>query len=98
MTPQGFPSLQLGFAGGTPCPDQFSSKATLICGGARKLRIQSSLAAIVVQFGYGWGSPVFGPEETFYPTVGSIARTFDAVRVRNFIAGQAAQVILTPTL
>jgi hypothetical protein len=93
----GYPSLELGLPGKQACPDNYTGASTLICGGATKLRIQTSLAAVYLQFGTGIGAPVWGPEEPFYPTVGSIARSFDAIRVRNLTAGEAAQVLLTPT-
>lgn len=92
----GFPSLELGLPGKTACPDNYSNASTLYCGGASKLRVQTSLAGVYIQFGEGIGSPVWGTEEPFYPTIGSIVRNFDAVRVRNLVAGNAAQVLLTP--
>lgn len=95
--PEGYPSLELGFPSGPACPDSFTTTSTLICGGARKLRVQTSIAAVYLQFGQGIAAPVWGQEEAFYPSIGSLVRLFDAVRVRNFIAGQAAQVILTPS-
>jgi hypothetical protein len=93
----GFPSLELGTPGKPACPDQYTNASTLICGGATKLRIQTSLAAVYISFGIGIGGIVFGPDEPFYPTVGSIVRSFDGVRVRNLTPGQAAQVLLTPS-
>jgi hypothetical protein len=66
------------------------------CPGARKLRVQVSEATVVIQFAIGVASPVWEDEQPLYPTVGSITRRFDAVRVRNFTTGVAAQVILTP--
>lgn len=92
----GFPSLELGLPGRAACPDNYSPASTLYCGGAGKLRIQTSLAAIYLSFGEGIGGPLWGPDEPFYPIVGSIVRPFDAVRVRNLTPGQAAQVLLTP--
>ncbi len=89
-------SLELGLPGGPACPDQYTTSSTLICGGAHKLRIQTSLAAVYISFGVGVGGVQWGPDEPFYPTVGSVLRSFDAVRVRNLTAGQAAQVLLTP--
>lgn len=91
----GFLELRLGFTGTPACPDEYSRAATLECAGAGRLRIQSSLNAVQLQFGSGVGGIQWGNDETFYPVVGSIPRAFDAVRVKNLTAGKAAQVILT---
>ncbi|HMD60231.1 MAG TPA: hypothetical protein VKG78_02305 [Opitutaceae bacterium] len=91
-----YPSLELGLPGRAACPDAFSSASTLLCPGAGKLRVQTSLAAVKLQFGSGIGGIEWEPEQPFYPTVGSVIRSFDAVRVRNLVAGQVAQVLLTP--
>jgi hypothetical protein len=91
----GFPSIELGLPGKPACPDEYTGQSTLFCGGAGKLRVQTSLAYVMLQFGDGIAAPVWGPEEPFSPIVGSITRGFDAVRVRNLVAGKAAQVILT---
>jgi hypothetical protein len=90
-----YASLELGIPGKPACPDAYSAASTLICGGAHKLRIQTSLAAIYLSFGVGIGGVEWEAEAPFYPTVGSIARAFDAVRVRNLTPGEAAQVLLT---
>jgi hypothetical protein len=58
--------------------------------------VQISTAAVYIQFGTGIGGVQWGVEEPYLPLVGGIAREFDAVRVRNFAAGVAAQVLLTP--
>ncbi len=94
---EGYPSLELGLPGKPACPDNFTTEGTLICGGAKRLRIQTSLAGVYIQFGTGIAAPIWGPEEPFYPTIGSIARGFDAIRVRNLTAGEPAQVLLTPS-
>lgn len=93
----GFPSIELGQPGKPACPDGYTSASELSCGGARALRVQTSLAAVIIQFGAGIGGIEWGPEEPLMPSVGSIPRQFDAIRVRNYIPGQAAQVLLTPT-
>lgn len=92
----GYASIELGQPNRAACPDAFTGGSTLQCGGARSLRVQTSLAYVVLQFGTGIGAPLWGPEEPLAPSVGTIRRPFDAVRVRNYVAGQAAQVILTP--
>jgi hypothetical protein len=91
----GYPSLELGIPGKPECPNEYTSASTLFCGGASRLRIQTSVAAIYLSFGEGIAAPLFGPDQPFYPTVGSIIRSFDAVRVKNLTAGEAAQVLLT---
>lgn len=90
-----FQSLELGIPGRPACPDSYTETSTLICGGARKLRVQTSVAAVYISFGVGLGSPVWEAEAPLLPTIGSIPRRFDAVRVRNLTAGEAAQVLLT---
>lgn len=94
----GYQSLELGIPGKPACPDAFTRASTLECPGARSLRIQTSIAAVYLQFGQGIAGTEWGPEEPFLPTQGSVVRTFDAVRVRNLTAGVAAQVLLTPVV
>ena len=94
--PLGYGSIELGQPGRKACPDAFQSYSELRCGGARSLRVQISVAAVYVQFGVGLGGVNWGPEEPLMPSVGSLVRRFDAVRVRNYTAGQAAQVLATP--
>jgi hypothetical protein len=91
-----YPPLQLGTPGAPACPDQFSSASTTSCAGCTRLLVQISNAAVYIQFGTGIGGIQWGVEEPYLPLVGGITRSFDAVRVRNFAAGVAAQVLLTP--
>lgn len=91
-----FSSLELGQPGKPACPDSYTRESTLECPGARKLTIQTALAGVMLNFGEGVGGIAWGAEEPFLPVTGTIVRTFDAVRVRNLIAGKAAQVLLTP--
>lgn len=91
-----YPPLQLGTPGAQACPDQFTGASTKACPGCGRLVIQISAAAVYIQFGTGIGGVLWGVEEPYLPLVGSLTRTFDAVRVRNFAAGVAAQVMLTP--
>lgn len=95
--PYGYPSIELGQPGKPACPDNYTATSEVHCGGARKLRVQTGLAYVYLQFGIGLGGITWGPEEALAPTTGTIVRTFDAVRVRNYIAGKPAQVILTPS-
>jgi hypothetical protein len=91
----GYPTLELGFPGTEPCPDVYTKGSTLFCGGATRLRIQTALATVVLQFGEGFAGIVWSEEEPVTPVTGTIPRNFDAVRVRNMTAGQKAQVLLT---
>lgn len=88
--------LELGTPGKAACPDQYSQLSTLYCPSAVKLTIQTSLAGVYLTFGTGIGGVQWGVEEPYMPVTGSITRSFDAVRVRNLVAGQAAQVLLIP--
>lgn len=98
----GYPSIELGFPEtsarpATPvCPDNYSAQSSIECAGAHKLRVQVSAAGVVIQYGHGVGAQVWEPEQSLYPSIGTLVKAFDAVRVRNLIPGQAAQVILTP--
>lgn len=90
--------LLLGYTGTSACPDRFSSESTLECPGTSSVTVQVSQAAVWVQFGRGAspGSIAWQPEEPLLPVVGNLARSCDWVRVRNFTAGQHAQVVITP--
>lgn len=88
-------SLELGLPGKPACPNNYTSASELQAGGSTRLRIQSSAAGIYLSFGEGIGGIIWGPDEFFYPTIGTLYRTFDAVKVRNAIAGELAQVVLT---
>lgn len=94
--PFGFPSIELGQPGKPPCPDNYTPASEVRCGGARKLRVQTSEAYVYLQLGVGLGGVTWGPEQPLQPSVGTIVASFDAVRVRNYVAGKPAQVILTP--
>lgn len=91
-----YPALMLGTPGASACPDAFSSASTLSCPGTRILTVQIAVAGIYLQVGYGLGGNVrWDSEEPLLPILGSLARSCDWVRVRNQVAGQAAQVLLT---
>ena len=96
-----YPSLEVGQAGNPPCPDQYNAASTLICPGSAKLLLQISGQPIVVQLGVmpqgkgvGAGAVVWQAEQTYLPLIATLARAFDAVRVRNRNAGSPAEVIV----
>jgi hypothetical protein len=94
--------LELGQAGKAACPDAYTENSTLICPRSKHLVLQVSNAAVYVQLGLmqqgvstGPGSVVWQTEDPFLPLVASLARKFDAVRVRNWMAGIEAQVFVS---
>jgi hypothetical protein len=91
--------LELGQPGKPKCPDKFTPESTLICPGTTRLILQISLQPVYVQLGImqqgrgtGVGAVQWQAEEPFLPLIASLARKFDAVRVRNFTPGAEAQV------
>lgn len=91
-----YPPLVLGTPGAPACPDQFTTASTAVSPSCSKLTLQISLAPVYIQFGSGIGGVQWGVEEPYYPVIGSVLRSFDAVRVRNFTPGVAAQALITP--
>lgn len=96
-----YEALQLGQAGNEECPDKYNAASTLLCPGMQTLTLQIAAHGIVLQVGYmaqgqgqGLGSVVWQPEEPYQPVVGILNRRFDAIRVRNLVAGAKAEVIL----
>lgn len=74
--------------------DAYSDQNTLRAPGSERLMIHVRNAAIAYQLGAGiegiaWRDEVFLPPGTL-----SIDRTFDAVRVRSWVAGWPAQVTI----
>lgn len=94
--------LQLGQPGQPKCPDQYTNESSRLTPGAKRIILQTSKQAVYVQFGVfvggvrgsDFGSIVWQAEEVYLPIIGSLARDFDAVRVRNYTPGQEAQVLL----
>lgn len=92
--------LELGQAGKPACPDKYNEESTLICPRSTRLVLQVSVAAVYVQLGVmpqgvgGVGAVVWQTEDPYLPLVGSLARKFDAVRVRNWQPGVEAQVFV----
>lgn len=92
----GYTPLILGLPGYVAVPAAFEAASTRECPGSVKLVLQVSVGAVWVQFGLGIAAPVWGTEELFLPTQGSLVRNFDAVRVRRFSEQSPPQVILQP--
>jgi hypothetical protein len=96
-----YEALELGQPGNPACPDAFNEASTLLCAGATRLVLQTSVAAVFVELGVmphgksGLGSVQWLGAKPFLPIVASLGRTFDAVRVRNYTKGVAAQVLLS---
>jgi len=96
-------NLELGQEGREACPDQFTQAATLICPRSKRLILQvSSAAPVYVQCGFmpqgigGEGAVIWQEEEPFVAgAMASLARQFDAVRVRNWKAGAKAEVFVS---
>ena len=97
-----YEALQLGQPGNEAIPDHYSTGSTLICPKSKRLMLQVSLQGVVVQLGVmnqgigvGAGAIQWQPEEPYLPMIVVTGREFDAVRVRNYIAGLPGQIILT---
>lgn len=91
-----FPALELGQPGKPACPDGYTQASIVYCPGCTKLTIQTAVAGIYLSFGQGIGGVVWGVDEPYLPVVGTIIRRFDALRVRNLVKGEPAQVLLIP--
>ena len=96
-----YPSLEVGQPGQPECPDAYTDASTLVCPGASKLLLQIANNSIVVQLGtmpqgigVGAGSVVWQSEQTYLPLIATLARRFDAVRIRNRFPGKKAEVIV----
>jgi hypothetical protein len=70
----------------------------LLCTGAKRLVIQIFNQPIYLTFGKGVPPQYSSDPEPYYPATGTLAPKggFDAVKVRNYLAGQSAKVILAP--
>lgn len=94
--------LELGQPGKPACPDKYNEESTLICPEATRLILQVSGQTVMVQFGImpqgkglSGGLVQWQPEQPYLPIIASLGRSFDAVRIRNYTPGQAAQVFVT---
>jgi hypothetical protein len=94
--------LQLGQPGNPKCPDAYNADSTVVVQGSTRIVLQVSVQAIYVQLGVmpqgrgvGIGAVVWQPEEPFLPMIASLARKFDAVRVRNYTPGAEAQALVS---
>lgn len=98
----GYYVLEVGIPGRPKCPNEFEDvgPATLICPRAKMLIVQIGLKAAYVQLGVMErqgsfeGSVVWQKERMWTPISFALPRQFDAVRVRNFEAGEESQVTL----
>lgn len=97
-----FTPIELGQPGREVCPDKYNEASTLLCPGCKRLILQTSLQAVVVQVGImqqgkgaSIGSVQWQSEEPFLPVMASLGREFDAVRVRNYTPGLVAQVLVS---
>lgn len=97
--------LEVGLPGRPKCPDEFedgeNSPGVLICPGSKLLIVQISAKAAFVQLGImdkGAGSFIGSVDwqtpRSWMPTAFALPRKFDAVRVRNYTAGEEAQITL----
>lgn len=95
--------LQVGLPGQPACPDHYNQESTLIAPGSKRIYLQIGVNPAYVQFGTmpqgrgnDEGNVVWQPEEPYLPVIISQVRDYDAVRVRNYTAGEEAQAMLTP--
>ncbi len=95
-------SLELGQPGNPACPDVMEPKSELLCVASTRLVLQTSVAAVFIELGVmphgkgvGLASVQWLGEKPFLPIVASLAREFDAVRVRNYTKGVPAQVLIS---
>jgi hypothetical protein len=97
-----YEAIELGQPGNPGCPNAYDDASTLICPGCERLVLQVSKQAVMLQFGIMPHGKSLSPgvvqwlaEEPYLPMIASLGRNFDAVRVRNYIPGQEAQVFVT---
>lgn len=93
--------IQLGQPGQPACPDAYNDASTRITPGTKRVFLQISKQAVYVQMGImpqgrgtGSGAVVWQAEEPYLPMITSLARNFDAIRVRNYSPGQEAQIFV----
>jgi hypothetical protein len=75
--------------------DAYTQAATLVCPGAQRFVIHTRNAMIAYQLGHGWPTPQWEIDERAMPP-GSLGRSLrvDAIRVRSYTPGKAAQVTI----
>lgn len=97
-----YAALELGQPGNPACPDAYNEESTLFCPDSKKLMLQVSTNAVFVSLGKcnvsgakgkTPGSVIFQQEQPFLPMIATLARDFDAIRVRNYTKGAKAQVL-----
>jgi hypothetical protein len=96
-----YPSLQLGTTGNPKTPDHYNQEATLICPGCIRVIACIGKKNVAIQFGVmpqgkgaSEGAVVWQSEEFYFPISVALGRVFDAVRVRNYAAGEEAEVFV----
>jgi hypothetical protein len=96
-------ALEVGQAGNSACPNQYNAASTLLCQRSTRLILQISKEAIFLEFGKmeqgrtsGLGGVTWqGEIPLLAGTSGVLHQDFDAVRVRNYKAGEEAEVLLS---
>lgn len=95
-----YEALELGQPGKPKCPDKFNAESTIIVPGCKRLLLQVSVNAVIVQLGImpqgrgaGLGAVVWQTEDPFLPMIAALTRNFDAVRIRNYTAKNEGQVL-----
>jgi hypothetical protein len=93
--------LEVGQAGNPASPDKYNEASTLICPRSNRFILQVAKQPCMVQLGImqqgvglGQGSVQWQPEKPFLPQIASYARSFDAIRVRNYTPGSPAEVMI----
>lgn len=71
----------------------------LRCPGSRRITVQVSNATAAIGFGtgggIGGGAAVYPPvDEPFLPTVGGLNRECDAIRVKSYVPGVPARIMI----
>jgi hypothetical protein len=98
-----FRVMEVGLPGKPACPDEFQDEGqtVLLCPDSKVITVQIGKNAAYLQFGVmpqgrslSPGAVVWQKARSWTPTSFSLGRNFDAVRVRNFTAGQEAQITL----
>jgi hypothetical protein len=74
------------------------SDQELICTGAKRVVVQIFNQPVILSFGKGVPPAYTSDPEPYYPFVGTLAPKggFDAIKVRNYLTGLSARVILAP--
>lgn len=96
-----YEAVELGQPGKPACPDVYNDDSTLICPHAKRLLLQVSKQAVMVQEGImqqgvgGAGAVQWQAETPYLPMIAALGHEFDAIRVRNYTPGAEAQVFVS---